>query len=499
MQPIKRPWYKSILFRTTMLSWLVISFTLSFFVLSITPFQKKIAINRMQSQAKSVAASVGQVTANSLVLNDYSFAVDHCLKVVDESPAIVYVVVTKHDGFSLIHTNESWRLDTLGGFWNTDFEGFHPNMLIPQEAKRPEIFHYSYPFIYSGINWGRIHIGLSLDEYNSYMASMYFRTTAMAIVCAALGLLASLFFARNISKPILQLDRVTKQIAEGDNTAKAVINSNDELESLACSFNKMTDALHEAREKLEQRVKERTKAIKHVNRVLEKEVIYRIEAEEKIKSSLVEKEILLKEIHHRVKNNLQIIQSLLYLQSRQLKDKKSQELFKDSQSRVKSMALIHEKLYRSDDFANIKFGDYIKSLTGHLLQTYQTEQSKVDVKMDISDVSFTIDLGIPCGLIVNELVTNSLKYAFPNGNKGVIEINLFSKNGQSDQNFYTLNIKDNGVGIPKDFDYKQSDSLGLKLVHNLAKQLDGTVEIDLEKGTSFTIEFSYVEEKMVTT
>jgi PAS domain S-box-containing protein len=211
-----------------------------------------------------------------------------------------------------------------------------------------------------------------------------------------------------------------------------------------------------------------------------------------LESSLKEKEILLKEIHHRVKNNLQIIQSLLYLQSKNVRDQQALSLFKESQNRVKSMALIHENLYRSGDFANINFKDYIKSLAGHLLQTYQTGEPNIDIKLDISDVSFSIDQGIPCGLIVNELVSNSLKYAFPKGESGKIEISMFADFQHYDvtQQKYILNVKDNGIGLPENYDFFKSESLGIKLVHNLVSQLDGDIVFKNDIGTDVTVSFS---------
>ena len=212
-----------------------------------------------------------------------------------------------------------------------------------------------------------------------------------------------------------------------------------------------------------------------------------------LEASLKEKEILLKEIHHRVKNNLQIIQSLLYLQSKNVRDQNSLNLFRESQNRVKSMALIHENLYRSGDFANINFHDYIKSLTGHLLQTYKSGEPNIKIKLNISDVSFSIDQGIPCGLIVNELVSNSLKYAFPHDNSGEIEISLNTDNRLFDSSVkrYILKVSDNGIGMPKDFDFIASDSLGIKLVHNLVNQLDGDIVFDSETGTCVTVSFSF--------
>jgi PAS domain S-box-containing protein len=224
--------------------------------------------------------------------------------------------------------------------------------------------------------------------------------------------------------------------------------------------------------------------------VVARDVTERRQQQEKIKVSLKEKEILLQEIHHRVKNNLQIISSLLYLQSKNVDSPAVLEHLQDSQSRVKSMALIHEKLYQSNDLANINFKDYVKSLANSLVQTYCKNRSTVGLDININDVFLSIDKAIPCGLIINELLTNSLKYAFPNINNGKINIELksFKGTGKS-KDSYHLCVSDNGIGIPADFDYNKTNSLGIKLVNNLTNQLDGVLEIENGNGTLFKIMF----------
>jgi len=216
------------------------------------------------------------------------------------------------------------------------------------------------------------------------------------------------------------------------------------------------------------------------------DITERKRAEELIKASLEEKEVLLKEIHHRVKNNLQIISSLLYLQSKGVKDEKTLEVFRDSQSCVKSMALIHEKIYASGDLAKIDFGEYIRDLTDNLFSSYGINADKVALKIDVKDVSFGVNLAVPCGLIINELISNSLKHAFPEGKTGEIVVSL----RVAKEKEVELIVSDNGIGIPEDLDYKNTDSLGTQLVVNLVeKQLKGTIELDRKGGTTLTIKF----------
>ncbi|MFQ5824810.1 MAG: PAS domain S-box protein [bacterium] len=209
-------------------------------------------------------------------------------------------------------------------------------------------------------------------------------------------------------------------------------------------------------------------------------------AEEKIKAALKEKEMLLKEIHHRVKNNLQIINSLLDLQSEYIKDKKVLELFKRSQSRLKSIALIHDQLYQSKVLAKINFNEYIQNLTENLFQLNKIISDAIQLKLNVEDVLLSINTAIPCGLIINELVSNALKYAFPASRVGQILIEFRKVN----DNKFTLIVKDNGVGLPKEMDFRSTESFGLQLVCILTEQLDGIIELDRKGGTTFKITFT---------
>ncbi|MEO8514813.1 MAG: PAS domain S-box protein, partial [Ignavibacteria bacterium] len=209
--------------------------------------------------------------------------------------------------------------------------------------------------------------------------------------------------------------------------------------------------------------------------------------------SLREKELLLKEIHHRVKNNLQIIISLLKLQSKYVYDPRDLEIFNKSRSRVETMSLIHEKLYKSKDISQIDIGNYLKDLVSHLLNAYKVNSSIIEFNISAENILMTIDTAIPCGLIVNELINNILKHAFPDGYKGKIELNL----RRSDENV-VLEVTDNGIGIPTEFDMDKSDSLGMRLIDTLVKQLDGIIEVNSlngSNGTKVVIEFKEIKYK----
>jgi len=244
---------------------------------------------------------------------------------------------------------------------------------------------------------------------------------------------------------------------------------------------------------LETKVTERTLQLSNINYQLSKEIEERKRIEGKIKSSLEEKEILLREIHHRVKNNLQIISSLLSLQSNSSNDKNLNKQIRDSQNRIYSMALIHEHLYESEDLTKIEISSYIKTLAFTLHETYDQKDFNVEINVDIEDVYLGIDVAIPCGLIVNELISNSLQHAFQNtndnlnnDNKNLININMFI---DKPNEHYVLIYSDNGKGISEDIDVKTTNTLGLQLVYGLTQQIKGNIELNRSGGTKFTISF----------
>lgn len=206
-------------------------------------------------------------------------------------------------------------------------------------------------------------------------------------------------------------------------------------------------------------------------------------SEEKIKQSLSEKEVLLKEVHHRVKNNLQIISSILNLQSSTISDQNTLDPLRNSQDRIRSMSLIHELLYQTKDFSTIKFSEYIKSIATNLFHSYN-QNKNISLEQDLDDIHLDLDIAIPCGLIVNELITNSLKYAFIKEDKGEIRIKLKQEEGQ-----VLLSICDNGKGFPKEIDFRETTSLGMQLVISLVDQVDGEITLNDELGTRYDISF----------
>ena len=209
-------------------------------------------------------------------------------------------------------------------------------------------------------------------------------------------------------------------------------------------------------------------------------------SEESLKSSLQEKEVLLKEVHHRVKNNMQVISSILSLQSAYINDPKTLSILRESQSRIKSMAIIHERLYRTKDFSKINFSEYVQNLANSLISTYEAGIIDVEVSFDLNEVFLNLDSAIPCGLILNELISNSLKYAFEGKKKGKITITL----NENKQGVVQLSVEDDGKGIDKNFNIAKTETLGLQLVHTLIEQLEGELKLTSKNGSRFDITFS---------
>lgn len=215
---------------------------------------------------------------------------------------------------------------------------------------------------------------------------------------------------------------------------------------------------------------EKVAATEKFNKVLQKE--------------LAEKEVLLKEVHHRVKNNMQVISSILSLQKSHHDDEKIKEILSESQSRIRSMALIHEKLYANKDFANIPFDSYLRDLVNNIVQTYELKKGPVEINFDLQELFLNLDAAIPCGLIVNELVVNALKYAFNSSKGGILSVQLKEHNTQVE-----ISVKDNGPGMDENKWTDSPETLGLQLVQTLCEQLEGEISMKNDNGASFSFKF----------
>jgi len=321
-----------------------------------------------------------------------------------------------------------------------------------------------------------------------------------------LGAVLAALVSGMISRPIARLKQGAEQIMTGNWDYRIATSAKDEVGELSRAFADMTGNLRQSQEELkeystslEQKVDQRTGELSEANTELSRarqDLEIRVQertqelesANELLQRQITEREVLLKEIHHRVKNNLQVISSLLSLQSKKMGDAEASNLLTESQDRIKSMSLIHERLYRSDDLAVIDFGKYVEDLSNYLLLTHGGKSGAVALRINVDDISLGIDRAIPCGLFISELVTNSLKHAFPNGSEGEIHVECHTDGNGN----VILEIGDNGIGFPEGVDFRNTESLGLQLVNTLVSQIDGDIELHKNGGAEFSIRFNRV-------
>lgn len=326
--------------------------------------------------------------------------------------------------------------------------------------------------------WGLDWLIVVVMPESAFTAEIEANTRSTILLCLAAFTLATYLAyltSRWIAKPILQLSEASEAIAAGDFNCQAAIDmphpwlpSIKEVEKLARSFNRMSNRLQNSFTQLETRIAQRT-----------------VELEK----SLQAKEILLKEIHHRVKNNLYVIANLLDLQSDYITDERSLAFFADSQHRIQTMATIHEQLYQSETLGEINLSDYINRLVDNLVFSHSNRQIKTII--DVAPVFLNLETAIPCGLLINELITNSLKHAFPDNRVGEIYIEL----DRDDRSTIHLKIWDTGIGMSHEVDWHKSNSLGLKLVEIFTKQLKAEVECDVAQGVLFYLKFQELKYK----
>ncbi|PRC91954.1 sensor histidine kinase [Solimicrobium silvestre] len=298
-----------------------------------------------------------------------------------------------------------------------------------------------------------------------------------------LGLLH--IFQRRIVAPIIKLEEATERFSKGTFDQAITISGSDEITALAASFDYMRITLRDRLAELDTsnaNIRTEITERKLAAELLEQSFV-------RIQSALQEKDLLLGEIHHRVKNNLQVVQSLLNLQSSQINDATVKSMLMDSQNRIQSMALIHQTLYQSHDFASVDFGEFLNALVPTLVSSYCVDVRNVELKIDAGSVFLPINSAIPCGLLINELITNALKHAFPDNRQGEIAVSLT----RHDKNKILLVISDTGVGIPSELDVDNVETLGLRLVALLSQQLEGTLTINRRDPTRFSLEWESQE------
>ncbi len=403
---MKKKFYLSLklklLFVTTFLIGLI-----SVFIYYYFPFQfEKEQQSSLQDKSNSITHITASSVSSGLFFDDFDAIVEE-IEILIESEKINYAVILKGDSIFYEYNSQVAK--------SVDY-------LILEGVSNPSIkgIMRSYaPISIDGEKIGDIYIGFPLLKVYSKIGELKDNIRWVSIALFLIGALGVFLIGHIFTKPLSQFVNTVHKVTDGDLNQRVNISSNDEVGFLAESFNAMVDKISQGNEEmdtinkeLEKRVNDRTRELEGALSSLQRENVHRKKAELEIGKSLHEKEVLLKEIHHRVKNNLQIVSSLFFFQSKQVTDPKVLDMFRDGQNRVKSMALIHEKLYQSGDLANIDFKEYIKKLANTLFQSYSVNQSKIKLKLNVQDVEIGVDTAVPCGLIINELISNTLKHAF---------------------------------------------------------------------------------------
>jgi two-component sensor histidine kinase/HAMP domain-containing protein len=291
------------------------------------------------------------------------------------------------------------------------------------------------------------------------------RNGVVTVIAVLVAVVLGLGIARSVARPLAALKSAAVQVSQGRWDVAVPVHSADEIGLLATTFNQMVRELQE-------------------KTALALQIAERKAAEQQLRASLAEKEVLLKEIHHRVKNNLQVISSLLNLQAHETADPEACRLLHESQGRIRSMALIHEQLYQSEDLARIDFAEYLGRLASHLERSLGAGERQIAVKLDVETVSLPLEQAIPCGMIVNELLTNAIQHGFPQGRSGEVRVQFRQENER-----LVLAVEDNGVGVPAGVVETQGTTLGLKVVRALVRQVHGEMTVEYEGGTRFKVSF----------
>jgi signal transduction histidine kinase len=245
----KKPKRYRILYRTVRMAWYIVIFTVAIFIIAVIPYQRRQLVDEMRQRALVVYTSTAQMAVESIVMDDFSAVVDHCMSIVNQNPSMLYIVITRKDGFSLIHKQGAWRQENLKDFWQPSARKvLGQGRFMENPLTKGQTFHLSYAVDYLGLEWGWIHLGLSTNKFHEEARTLYLQLGMIAAVAISTGFFLSLLYARRLSIPILKLERFARRIAAGDLSRRIDIGTGDEVEQLSHSFNYMMDALQEAKQ-----------------------------------------------------------------------------------------------------------------------------------------------------------------------------------------------------------------------------------------------------------
>ncbi|MEI6207542.1 MAG: ATP-binding protein [Desulfuromonadales bacterium] len=476
-------WPKRIVARVTLVLSALIICTLGLFVLINLPSQRKAILEAMKSEARSTVTSIGQVTSSAVISEDFATVIEHCMRVVKESPSINYVVITRNDGFSLIFTKEGWKQDVLLGEWAPTGSRISKSIIQKNEISPNKVYHYSYPFQYSSIDWGWIHIGLSLDTFNANIKDMYQRTSLLALTCLLVGCGVSLVFARRLTKPIFSLADTTKLVAQGYLSTRVDIRTGDELELLGQSFNSMTERLQQTQEEI----------------LAEKSIA---EAASKAKSQFLAK------MSHEIRTPMNGVLGMLgLLKDSHLVAEQRNMIRMAHDSAEKLLEVINDIL----DFSKIEAGklqlhtiDFTPhDLVHEVLDMYWGRAQNKSVKL-----LYTIDDSVPVAVkgdaarirqILINLIGNAMKFT----ELGEVALGLSLAEKTTGHSVLRFEVRDTGSGIPYDkqeviFEpFSQADDtmsrryegsgLGLAISKEFVEAMGGRIgcQSELGKGSLF--------------
>ncbi len=453
----------SILRRIMLMSWLVAFVTVCVFALFTIFHLSRTKEQEMEERSKALAQTIEKRISQSMAAREFSSVVEQCLDVLPEEADLRYILVHPWSGAPIVH-----YLDTNGQpRWSNDVAAFemvksarpgqNADLRAAPDASPGKVWHYNHSASAGLSSPGSISLGLSMQDYDDSLRAIYHNIATTGGIVLILGVAAAYSVARNIIHPLKALQNFASTVKGGALNARAREDAVGEIGDLAESMNRMVESLELSNLKLRDSMKN--------------------------SASLREKEILLREIHHRVKNNMQILTSLLRLQTRHADSQELRDVLQESEARIRSMGLLHEKLYQSESVSRIDMHGYLRTLTGELMRVNTPCGTKREIKLNVHGVGMGLDTALPVGLITTELVTNCLKYAFTGRQEGIIYVSL----GTSDDGKYQLIVWDDGIGMDPNFDISQATSLGMRLVKMLTEQLNGSLSFDCSQGTRITV------------